>query len=656
MATSPPPSLATLPLLVLEKICEYLDDYTEDRRRKSLQAFSLTCRACCAAATPQLFCQITLEITSSLPRSHSGIGLSLKRCAAVLGPAKLYRHVRRLKIARDSKVEGSPPDDDWADGDSQPFDMHDFCQPRSTFVGRHWPANTPSYSERAWRPLARFITKLPALQDLVWACGSDLPRCILNAVHDRKCRLHMHYFHPRSLIRLREGPNVTDPDDYALASSPSLCSIVAIHPKVLKRGRLNYITDAIQRMVAGAAPNLAHVKFYVRRDHEPFLDCRESLRLRSAWAGFFPDATVTPPGVGSLQSLCHTFTTWSEVVKWSNVTDFTKLRCLTTAWNMDNGADLVEGLAEMALHGNFASLKNLSISHIWRMTVPEQQIFIRFIQHLPRLQSLHLDGHISPSMFQAAVHRHGSTLRHLSVEREECLNIPTPVACFSAPTIQLLVRSCPSLSQLHLAGVPRTHGDAQEVLIYRALGTLPRLRRLSLRLHYAVGPDNDFWNTSTYRPQTPTDGPRLNDRDIPAENLRDCFANSAIDETLARSIFDTISPAESGSLTTLYLRAGTKGGVRTPAVCGLSFTDMLKWLSRSWYIQRGTQGGVTVMDIDRTGTAVGEQAWRILAGRKPGDYLYHNGDEVYTRAFQEVWPPKGEKWWEEWESLPLSEG
>jgi hypothetical protein len=93
MAPPTATSLETLPLLVLERICQYLDDDSE--KRHSLWAFSLTSRCCCAAAAAQRFCQIQLKIPAP-DELESG----LRRWTEVLNPGDRHRHVRRLKVLR----------------------------------------------------------------------------------------------------------------------------------------------------------------------------------------------------------------------------------------------------------------------------------------------------------------------------------------------------------------------------------------------------------------------------------------------------------------------------------------------------------------------------------------------------------------------------
>lgn len=131
MATSTAFPLETLPLLVLERICDYLDNDSE--KRHSLWAFSLTSRCCCAAAAAQRFCQIQLNILAP-----NALESSLKRWTDVLNSDGRYRLVRPLKVSRamtererwkqerqDEEVEDD--DGDW--NMRYYFDMPDFYRP-----------------------------------------------------------------------------------------------------------------------------------------------------------------------------------------------------------------------------------------------------------------------------------------------------------------------------------------------------------------------------------------------------------------------------------------------------------------------------------------------------------------------------------------------
>jgi hypothetical protein len=132
-----------------------------------------------------------------------------------------------------------------------------------------------------------------------------MPQSILPTVYAIGCRLHIHCFRLRSLVQHRERPQPIDPDDYALATSPSLSSIVVSDSSFDDNGDVSYNKEALMRMVAGTAPRLAHVQMLYDRAGDSLLS-REAIRLgKPAWSGFFPGTAEAdkPPVLGSLRSL-----------------------------------------------------------------------------------------------------------------------------------------------------------------------------------------------------------------------------------------------------------------------------------------------------------------------------------------------------------------
>jgi hypothetical protein len=189
-------SLESLPLLVLERICQYIDDDSE--KRHSLWAFSLTSRCCCAASAAQRFCQFQLKV-SAPDELESGS----RRWTEVLNLGDRQRHVRRLKVLKvmteeerrrtglQEKGEETGDDEDGeADRDEWKvrhyFDMEDFCRPYNVCVDCSRGGSLTD-NPRAWLPLAMFISQLPGLKDLVWACGPHMPGIVLAAVQAKGC-------------------------------------------------------------------------------------------------------------------------------------------------------------------------------------------------------------------------------------------------------------------------------------------------------------------------------------------------------------------------------------------------------------------------------------------------------------------------------------
>jgi hypothetical protein len=83
--------LETLPLLVLESICEYLAH--SEFKRHSLFAFSLTSKCCCFAAIGQRFERIRFTL-----RGRKKLRQNLDRWNEILGIDGRARYVRRVKV------------------------------------------------------------------------------------------------------------------------------------------------------------------------------------------------------------------------------------------------------------------------------------------------------------------------------------------------------------------------------------------------------------------------------------------------------------------------------------------------------------------------------------------------------------------------------
>lgn len=114
-------------------------------------------------------------------------------------------------------------------------------------------------TEDIWVHLARFISRLPNLMDLVYDCGQQVPPRLLSALRDHcpTTRLHLHTFSLRSLYQVRDDFHEIDLDEYALATSSNLYSLNMRWSTWDSDGRVGYNEDAVLHMVAGLAPRLS---------------------------------------------------------------------------------------------------------------------------------------------------------------------------------------------------------------------------------------------------------------------------------------------------------------------------------------------------------------------------------------------------------------
>lgn len=341
----------------------------------------------------------------------------------------------------------------------------------------------------AWLPFARFLARLPGLEDLIYAAFDQVPTCILSSLkqHHPSNRLHVHTFSLRSLFQLKDRLHDIDSDEYVLITSPCRYSIVALYSDYDTLGRVNYNEKAVLKMAAGVAPNLKSVRMWYRRPGAS-LALKNAVRTpKSPWQGFFVSQELTEPtrSKGNLQKLSLDgggSTNSAQVIAWSDHTDFSQLRSLEI--KNEIRFEALQTLTRIAANGGFGSLRmlNLFVSPFESYgQLHMDGATSLLLQKIDPLESLELSGFIANRTFTVALHHHGATLHKLQFFpfREHRMQVKPYV--ISHHSIQELQKQCPNLRETELL-IARTQGDEQEVKIYRALGELPRLERASLVL------------------------------------------------------------------------------------------------------------------------------------------------------------------------------
>lgn len=238
--------------------------------------------------------------------------------------------------------------------------------------------------------------------------------------------------------------------------------------------------------------------------------------------------------------------------------------------------------------------------------------------------------------------------------------------------IHQLAMLCPQLESLAVE-TKRSRGDAAEIARYRALGRLPQLQRLDLHLDasppgFTCTPETDE-NTNTSRHTAieawfdDVDAKTIYGSLYPHRqgHIRDVFINSAIDATLARSIFEVIDAAKGKApgvrlLERLELCASggsafPERGVMRPAWAPL--WPFLKALDRRWLVERDVRDDSRgVLHVRET--HADDRKWSLD---------FHGADSVgrnkyYFGLWRRTWPVErdGIEWWDDWESYPLDLG
>lgn len=643
-----------LPDLVLDRICYYLDDESDDRR--DLWAFSLTCRRYCEAADKQRFCQIVVV----MPFVDALDG-AVARLREVLGHGRRYAYVRRLRVQGDlpDRDRYKAPEDEEEDQPRSVLDsktehvfdvMHPFCRLREDAPWYYDNGDRPD----AWQLFADLLRDLPALRDLVWT-QDHLPRAVLDAVHApraRPCRLHMSAcrFKLHSLVYDRSRPQSISADEYALITSPSLYSVSARVASFDDNGSLDYNDHALQHMMTGLAPNLTNVWLtHSRMGHT--LALHNAYRLgRPEWGGFFigadehdakGDTRNDARSKGApLQNVKIDNGMSADVYQsWSTA----NLRRLHIQWTHSAGL----ALADLAVRGELASLETLCLTNIYNSSDPAQaQLAMhQTMSNVVSLRHLRLSGCITKTIFDVITHCHGASLRSLYLDPyddadfypDEDVDGRGELFVWSTTTVQQLIERCPLLEAVFVE-MERTRGDRCEVAMYRALGTMPNMKHLLLHLRCAVdfGPDVEV-----------DDAIPSGSRHTPPVGVQKAtFTNAAVDDTLAHAIFDVISRQGQGRLQMLHLVPR----IHTQSTYELTFYSVVRALTLPWACSRRADGtvGVEAMKKHETKKAIVDCGTVLEYNQN----CFKGQEHIYPDVFLKLWPGRG-PWWEGWTSLPL---
>ncbi len=208
--------------------------------------------------------------------------------------------------------------------------------------------------------------------------------------------------------------------------------------------------------------------------------------------------------------------------------------------------------------------------------------------------------------------------------------------------------------------MPRSKDDAGEVAIYKALGSLSKLQSMFLTLDASDcgifmddDDDDETPNDSSFDnfDQQFFDDPRGSYRKPRNGHVRDAFINSALDETLARAIFRSISTTKTSGalpLERLKLRV-TDGGCFGDSFMLSSIEDVVGHLDRSWLLERNSRD-------DHRHELVATELERQEIEAKESVHLISLGWDVEP-IFQRIWPERWKEdgdWRDDWHSWPLS--
>lgn len=677
--------LDSLPTETLSAVCDYL----RYSHAPSLLSLGLANKRGYAIASIFLYRTIVFKADSPEQLDHD-----VQRCVYLLGRDSAFRHVRRFVVHGDGEFEtaflrsdkGAMAAQDDCGGyplewqrvpcaeligsphDSDEQAMESFITKCRIIKSGDRPSVGDVYRyDAGWRPLCRLVGLLPALTDFLFASPYQLPPCLLEALHkhfngpdQNRLRLHIHGFHLLSLVDAE-----FDPHELALASSSLLHSVRVPYENTDGydwERRPDYHLDAAIDMATGFAPNLREVRLYC--DSGSTSDTRGyPLPTPPAWKGFPKDAST----IDSLRYLeLRGRDRWRpdfspelprhEIERWAGCIDLTVLQTLKLYRIV-----LPEALAFLAGCCRLPNLTTLTLD-CEDMAGPEiAGALQRFLCSLPNLRSLELLA-MGP-LGTLGVAAFSPTLTRLRLPEG-------PETSYHEHLLPLIIQRCPLIEDLSV-GVPRYRGGAPEVSLYRAIGSLPRLRRLRLRLDTGRATPEARAFMPRHAQSCQVKVPDL-DAEITCGYLRgfserevyNALIDGAVDEKLAVAIFRAVAHGKKNArsgiaavpLETLHIAVAGNNLSREMLEVGWAARRTLKRylcsLGPDWRVTpdpRDDRHDVLHATLETRGmwNLFRRDAW---LSQRPGHF-----DKSIGPIFRQIWPEKAEKsnWYEDWESWPL---
>lgn len=632
-----------LPAEILQHVAGCLDS----SHIASLASFASVNKACYAAANVWLFRTIHLQVNTNEPAQ---LQEEATRWTETLHRAQSRHHVRRVLIVHQP----------W----ERKVNNEDFFETYKVYGGDYSPINEGVFGsdgpfqpwdrekDSAWLPLAALIGTMSNVTDLVYMPVLTMPPCLLKVLHEQQpqCRLHL----PRFRFKSLHEPTV-DPHELGIATSPCLYSIAMQHTWRDSRGSDDWNQEALLRLVAGMAPNLRRVhSLPCHPVSSPALHHRRGMP-RQPWPGFPDDAAEPSPGALEHLALLGQGA-WSPTVLegWQRATDFSVLRSLDIrTWAHSS----VLGGAPENIHITLPGLKELRLQ-IRDMpgSGNSAESCVAFLSGLPPLETLDYYGSFGDAgeVLHCIFARHGPALRKLVLSQQVDL-----------PAMLHMQQSCPRLEDLKI-GVKRSLSDENEVAMYRALGRLPSLKELILVLDCSVKPRVQPGSSEEHvlpaaEPEEEFDDPI--DRELwhvdgmtkaKRGHVRIMLLNTAVDEALAWSIWDTINEEREGkALKTLVLNTASSGSFGITDRYGESnLKAIVRYIGRSYRLERRVKNGEDDLTIRELGDHAREPADRpYRLGRPEGET--DQGSALWI--FRRIWPKKegSASWHDDWSSLPL---
>ena len=485
-----------------------------------------------------------------------------------------------------------------------------------------------------WLPLAVLIAKLHYLTEFDYGCEDPIVPCILTALrhYHPSCGLSLSNFR---FSKVQERSII--PYELRLLQYPSL------HTLEIDIAMMNFNEDAILEAIK-FMPQLKKVE----------------LRIKALRATFYKDHYVEfpqlrPPSrhrkdiMGSLSCLSFkgemAFMDGKRFEYWTHATDFSKLHTLDMG--IVQQPTVFSRFNEQVI---FSSLKKLAVYLECRIQEQRSRPAMdAFFESLPPLDSLTLAGAMDSVLIQTIVCRHGYSLQDLRlypVEDPDHSFTTLFKIVLTPEDIQTIVQACPRLQRLDLT-IKRSRGDTREAACYEALSQSTSLKQVNLKLdcaHDPRSPDEmndeslDDFDRAPYHSGSSSEV-------LYHIHARDSIANFAIDETLARSIWDIIRSSRR-NLVSLKVTPESPRGIPS------SLSGIIKHIARELHVQ-GNHFNDQVVISDTTAKRARMESGETCETRPVTAEEIKVNKEIMRRVWP--WLSEEQNWRETWRSLSLQQ-
>ena len=414
-------------------------------------------------------------------------------------------------------------------------------------------------------------------------------------------------------------------------TSPCLHSLSVLSTWRDSDGNDDHNSAAAIRTV-GLAPNLKHVRMLGCRPASSSRLHSSLCRVKQEWKGFIPPLEAV--NKASLESL--SFCGYADNLgqsglnEWNNHTDFTMLRRFS--FSITNSDVLSHFMAGDGL----SHLEELSLTLRQNRTDENfKAVAEAFFTHLNPLRILNVSGTLHEELVTRICQQHGGTLKKLSLRPyEDHYNMAGPPLRIQESQVRTIAVHCSQLSDLNIR-IKRTRGDKTETRCYEALGALRHLKSAGIHL--------DCSNPSNAR----DDGPQL----------ETALVNSAIDEALVTSIWDTIC-AGSDDHTLESLRITSGGGSSFGNTHPGDLMTIVNNLSRNYQITKTVKSDISelvVVELTKEGRERMDEMQRKHEETMMEKWGHKGLNGPSFQAFRQLWPQGDvdKDWREAWRSWPL---